>query len=409
MVNAVPMRYCACIHGPALGGPCVPRRRLTNQILMDLSMNQRLQTSTRTFFGLGLAVLSIYLFFANLSFFFDALGWFDSGILHVTDLVTLAAAVTVGVLGALRVGLPLAKQPSVEKIELIAETLVRYCLGFILPIYGATKILNVQFRLPFAALDTPLGQASGYALTWRFSGYSYTYELFLGLGEFVGAVLLFFRRTTTLGACVLLAIVANVALLNFTHDLPVKFKSTCYLVMVCYLIGLDSPRLSALFLENKAFGPRPTPERLLSPRVRNVSGFLKAGYILFAVVYAFVYILIADSKPSAVCGSWTVTRTEFLDGKAGGAQPPALPWQKIFFEREIRGVFVGSVKEVDGGKRKRFCYDVSPHDRHLALRFNEPLSGPPFSGSYQFLDDQTLKLAGNLGEHGVEILLARQE
>src|SRR5262249_15869559 len=171
---------------------------------MDLSMNQRLQISTRIFFGLGLAVLSIYLLLANLSYFLDALGWFDSTILHVTDLVALAAAVTAGVLGALWGRLPLAKQPRVEKIELIAETLVRYSLGFILPIYGATKILDVQFRLPFAALDTPLGQASGYALTWRFSGYSYPYELFLGLGEFVGAILLFFRRTTTLGACLLL-------------------------------------------------------------------------------------------------------------------------------------------------------------------------------------------------------------
>jgi hypothetical protein len=356
-----------------------------------------------------LAVLSIYLFFASLSLFFDAFGLFDLEILQVTDKVALASAVSVGVLGALPVRLPLANQPSVEKIELIAETLVRYCLGFVLPIYGATKILDVQFRLPFVALDTPLGQASGYALTWRFSGYSYTYELFLGLGEFVGAVLLFFRRTTTLGACTLLAILANVALLNFTHDLPVKFKSTCYLVMACYLIGLDSRRLSALFLENKAFGPRPTPERLLSPHVCNVSGFLKAGYILFAVVYAFVYILIADSKPSAVCGAWTVTQTEFLDGKTGGAQPSGLPWKKLFFEREIRGVFVGSVKELDGRKRKRFCYDVSPDDRRLVLRFNEPSSGPPFAGSYQFLDDHTLKLAGNLGEQSVEILLAKQK
>jgi hypothetical protein len=326
----------------------------------------------------------------------------------VTDRVAVAAAVMAGVLGVVHLRLRHAQQPNVEQIELAAETLVRYCLGFILPIYGATKILRVQFRLPFGALDVPLGEASGLALTWRFSGYSYTYELFLGLGEFVGAGLLFFRRTTTLGACVLLPILANVALLNYTHNIPVKFNSTCYLVMVCYLLALDSPRLSALFLTNQSFGPRPVRELAFPPRARNVLGPLKAGFILFSYVHAFVFILLADSKPSVVCGSWAVTRTEFLDGKSGGSPPAALRWKKIFFEREIRGVFVGSVKEGDGGIRKRFRYDVSPNDRHLTFTFNAPSSGPPFTGSYQFLDDQTLKLVGNLGEHPVEILLARQ-
>jgi hypothetical protein len=368
-------------------------------------MNQRLQTSARGFFGLGLAVLSVYLILANLSYFLDAIGLFDVEVLRVTDPLAAAAAGTAGVAGAIWV----SERLSVDSMEAVTETLVRYCLGFILPIYGATKVLDVQFRLPFVVLDTPLGEASGYALTWRFSGYSYAYELLLGLGELVGAGLLFFRRTTTLGACVLLPIVANVAFLNYSHNIPVKFYSTCYLVMVCYLLALDFPRLSALFLQNKAFGPRPAPELSAPPRVRNVFGYLKAGFILFAVVHAFAFIVIADSKPSPVCGSWAVTRTEFIDGKAGGPQPPNLPWKKVFFEREIRGVFVGSVKEVDGGKPRRFRYEVSPDDRHLIITFTDPSPGPPFAGSYLFLDDQTLKLAGNLGEHRVEILLARQK
>jgi hypothetical protein len=372
-------------------------------------MNQRLAASVRIFFGLGLGVLSLYLLLANLCYFLDVIGLFDVSILQVTDLVAVAAAVTAGVAGALWVRLPLARQPRVERIELVAETLVRYCLGFILPVYGATKFLRVQFRLPFGALDTPLGEASGLALTWRFSGYSYAYELFLGLGEFVGAGLLFFRRTTTLGACVLLSILANVAFLNFSHNITVKLYSTCYVVMVCYLLSLDFPRLSALFLENKAFGPRPNPEPLVSPRVQNVLGYLKAGFILFAVVHAFAYIIIADSKPSVVTGSWTVTRTEIIDSPAAGPQPPALPCKKVFFEREIRGVFVGSVKEDDGKKRKSFRYEVSPDDRRLVLTFNDPSPGPPFAGSYLFLDNQTLKLAGTLGEQRVEILLAKQK
>jgi hypothetical protein len=348
--------------------------------------------------------LSAYLFLANLTYTFDALGLLDFTILHVTDIAGVAAAVAAAVAGAVWGSLPRAGPASVERIERVAETLVRYCLGFILPIYGATKILDVQFRLPFVALDTPLGEASGMALTWRFSGYSYPYELLLGLGELGGAVLLFFRRTTTLGACILLPILANVAFLNYSHNIPVKLYSTCYLLMVCYLVGLDFPRLSALFLENKAFGPRPTPVETLSPRARTALAYGKVGFLVFAVLHAFGYILLADSTPSVLSGAWTVTRGEFLDSP----QPAPLPWKKVFFEYGNRGVFVGSVKEADGGRPKRFRYEVGPDDRHLAITFNEPSAGPPFTGSYQLLDDRTLKLTGSLGERRVEVLLARQ-
>jgi hypothetical protein len=380
----------------------------TRECFMHLCVSQPLGAAARRFLGLALSVLCVYLLLANLSLFLDALGWFDSELVRLTDRFAVVAAVTAGVLGALCGCLPLARRPGVETIELVAETLVRYSLGFILPVYGSTKILHVQFRLPFAALDTPLGDASGMALTWRFSGYSYFYELFLGLGEFVGAGLLFFRRTTTLGACILLPILANVALLNFTHNISVKFYSTCYVLMVCYLVGLDWPRLSALFLENKGFGPRPVPPWSFPPRIRSLLGPLKAGYMVLAVVHAFAFILIADSRPSVVCGSWVVLRSEFVASNSGDLPPP-LVWTKVFFERDIRGVFVGSVKEHGTEKGKAFRYEVSPNDQRLALTFKDPSSGPPFNGSYQFLDDRTLRLAGNVGAHRIEILLARRK
>ena len=74
----------------------------------------------------------------------------------------------------------------------------------------------------------------------------------------------------------------------------------------------------------------------------------------------------------------------------------------------LGGVFAGSVKETDGGKPKRFRYEVRPDDRRLTITFNDPASGPRFDGSYEFPDDRTLKLTGNLGEDRVEVLLARQ-
>jgi hypothetical protein len=363
---------------------------------MHFSIRRRLQTATRLFLALGFGVLSVYLVLANLSHFLAAFDLLDFDLLATADLVAVGAAVAAGIVGAL-VG-----RPRLERAEPVAEILVRYCVGFILPIYGATKILDVQFRLPFAALDTPLGEASGMALTWRFSGYSYAYELMVGLAEFGGALLLFFRRTTTLGACILLPVLANVAALNYTHNIPVKLYSTCYLLMVSYLIGLDFPRLSALFLTNRAFGPRPTREPPWPPRVANVLGYVKAGCIAFTVVYAFVFILVADNRPSAISGAWAVTRTEPQDSPAGA-------WKKVFFERDVRGVFIGSVKEADGRRAKRFRYEVSPDDGRLAIAFQDPSPGSPFTGSYEFLNEQTLQLTGDLGGERVVIVLTKRK
>ena len=53
-------------------------------------------------------------------------------------------------------------------------------------------------------------------------GYSRPYAIFCGLVETVGGLLLFWQRTTTLGALIVAASMANVAMLNFSYDVPVK-------------------------------------------------------------------------------------------------------------------------------------------------------------------------------------------
>jgi hypothetical protein len=99
-------------------------------------------------------------------------------------------------------------------------------------------------------------------------GYSYWYEVFIASGQMIGAALMLYWRTTTLGACILVAVLANIVVVNFTHDLPVKLVSTSYLLMACYLVAPDLRRLSALFVENKPFGAVRPPDGFGWPRSR---------------------------------------------------------------------------------------------------------------------------------------------
>ena len=73
-----------------------------------------------------------------------------------------------------------------------------------------------------------------------------------------GAVLLCFRRTATLGACVLLAVMSNVVLVSFYYGVSVKLFSCTYLAMILRLArakigGRDSAPIEGTFelAENK--------------------------------------------------------------------------------------------------------------------------------------------------------------
>jgi hypothetical protein len=131
------------------------------------------------------------------------------------------------------------------------RVLVRYALGATMFSYGAFKVFKSQF--PDPSLDRllePYGNFSPMGLAWSFLGFSYAYNLYAGLAEVAG-VLLFFRRTTLLGAVVSAAALTNVVMVNFAFDVPVKLYSAHLFAMALFLMLPDARRLANLFLFNR--------------------------------------------------------------------------------------------------------------------------------------------------------------
>ena len=78
---------------------------------------------------------------------------------------------------------------------------LRFAVGTIMIGYGLAKVYHSQFPFPSPAkLEQPYGDASPMGLLWTFMGFSGSYNVFTGLAETVPALLLFFRRTATLGS-----------------------------------------------------------------------------------------------------------------------------------------------------------------------------------------------------------------
>ena len=142
------------------------------------------------------------------------------------------------------------KRLNYDRLHLVLRTIVRFWLAYNMIVYGTAKIIPVQMPSPtLERLLEPFGDASPMGLLWTFMGASAGYTMFTRAAELLGGLLLIARRTTLLGALVCCGVMANVVMLNFCYDVPVKLASSHLLVMAIFLIVPDLRRgLGDLFL-----------------------------------------------------------------------------------------------------------------------------------------------------------------
>jgi uncharacterized membrane protein YphA (DoxX/SURF4 family) len=191
---------------------------------------------------------------------------------------------------------------------------VRFGLASIMFSYGFGKIIPTQMPAPqLERLVEPWGEFSPMGVLWSFMGYSSVYQIFTGFGEAIGAFLLVFRRTTTLGALVLCGVLANVVLMNYTFDVPVKLFSTNLLLMAIFLAAPDAKRLVGILVLNRGAEPRVMRPLFRNVRARRiataVTGLFVAyvmGRNLFGVLGYYRQSLGPNAPKSLVWGIWDV-------------------------------------------------------------------------------------------------------
>ena len=150
--------------------------------------------------------------------------------------------------------------------------------------YGAFKIVQLQFPEPMlGALLRPYGESSPMGILWKLMGHSYGYNLFTGLAEAVPAALLFWRRTTTLGAPLLVAALANVVAMNLAFDVTVKGFSIQLLLMAGFLLLPELRRLWDVLVMHRAVPAAPLGAPFARPALRRaarVVGSLMAAWLV---------------------------------------------------------------------------------------------------------------------------------
>ncbi|SEL88691.1 DoxX family protein [Parapedobacter koreensis] len=165
------------------------------------------------------------------------------------------------------------------------RVMVRYYLAMMM-VYGMSKVFHLQMPSPsLVQLLQPFGDKSPMGLAWSYVGYSKAFSLFTGIAEVIGGLLLFFRRTTTLGALFVAAVMFNVAIMNFCFDIPVKLFSTILLLLAVMLLLPDVGRLLRVLVHNKP--TEPAPDRRYHLRKR----WMRVAAVVVKVVFMGLVII----------------------------------------------------------------------------------------------------------------------
>lgn len=285
---------------------------------------------------------------------------------------------------------------------------VRFALAGAMISYGAFKVIKSQFPDPtIDRLLQPYGDASPMGLLWTFMGASTPYTVFGGAMEMLGGLLLTVRRTALLGALVSFGVLANVVMLNFCYDVPVKLYSAHLLLMAVFLIVPDARRLIDVFVRNRRVEPVP-----MQPLFRRA--WLRHGTVVLRtlLVLAYTGYLLNFSAENAgafykrdpkwpLRGVWSVDEY-VVDGQA---RPPLVTdadrWRRVVFD-------LPTTMAVQLMSDSRVRYNLKQENAVLALaRRDDPKWKTALA--WRKPKPDLLEIEGPMDGHKVLVKLHREE
>jgi len=323
----------------------------------------------------------------------------------VLDYVALPTTAALALLVVIAWSIAQRRATSHPRAYEVLRVFLRYCLAATMLGYGLMKVFHRQFPFPAdARLGVTYGDSSPMGLLWTFMGYSGAYNVFTGGAEVVGGLLLLWRRTTMLGALVLVAVMANVVMLNFCYDVPVKLYSSHLLLMSVFLVGPDLRRLVDVLVLHRPTAPPPARRRHHIRWIEWTRRGVKTAFIAWILYDGIHGYLKAEKKaaaatPAEIEGSW------FVDGfVADGVEAPLvlgdpLRWKTV-------GVTPSSARigfMDDSSRRYAAKIDAKEH-RLETTDFTHPANDVM---TYSVIDHDHVRLEGTFEQRALRVELRR--
>lgn len=239
----------------------------------------------------------------------------------------------------------------------IVRTILRYTVALLVINYGFAKLNGSQFTILDSELDKPMGQVSGFWLTWYYFGYSKFYGNLIALGQVIGGVLLMFPRTTLLGSFLLLPIVANIILVDIFYAIALDALLVAILILVALLIIIKphAMELYDLFWVKQKSPVQTKP----SPKMTTIGKYIvRVLLIVLPAVFTYWIANFNNRLPTPIDGTWDVV--EVSPNIERSNDVPAV----IFFERNR--AFLCVFKRMDGSYQGHH-FEVNANERTIGI------------------------------------------
>jgi hypothetical protein len=192
---------------------------------------------------------------------------------------------------------------------------VRWVAAALCIVYGFAKLNGSQFTVLDSELTRPLGQVSGFWLTWYYFGFSPIYGSLIALIQIGGGILLAWPRTALLAALLLAPVMANIVLIDVFYGIDLGATVVALGILGClfFVIAPHADRLWAVVLLDRA------------GRRNGLRVVALALILVGAFGFTWWVANVNNRNPTPIDGVWQVV-SEPEDG-------PGPTWRQVFFER----------------------------------------------------------------------------
>ncbi len=262
------------------------------------------------------------------------------------------------------------------------RTLVRYRLAVAMLAYGFIKLFPLLSPYPsLSNLNTNYGDFTRWKLFSLSLGIVPSYESFLGLVEIAAALLLFYRRSASIGAFILAIFLGNVFMSNWAYGGGDTVYSLYLISLSLFVVSYDAQRLANLLFFQRPASPNTFQPSLPGRWQRNTRVALKALTIfVFVLLYGvearsvFRRASVQDHGANGLeqaKGIYNVAIFKKGKDSLGYSRTDSVRWQDIVFEnwatlsiRSRRPVLLDSVNTVQPGLPENDRDDEGSAGRH---------------------------------------------
>ena len=334
--------------------------------------------------------------------------------------------IALAIIGSIIWGRSSYKEQDYNKLYYWLRAIVRYRLAIGIIGYGFIKFFPLQAPFPsISNLNTAYGDFNDWKIFSMSLGIVPSYEAFLGGVEILAGLLLFFRRTATIGALLIVVFTGNVFISNLAYEGGEYVYSIYLITFALFVLWYDAIRLYTLIALEQITEPN-TYKPTFAGNQKTIRLVLKAVVIFFFVfLYGFKtysgyhhdpYQFPKSKGLANASGIYNVSEFRINGKERPYSATDSIRWRDVVFEkwatlsiRSNRPVVIDSANyeqvfqkdqdrdyEIVGtAGRHYYSYDADTTHHTLSLENkNAHYKGERFSLQYTRPDSTTIILSG---------------